>query len=303
MVTGERMHVANRARQTSAAAKAVAALPAPLLSSRCRNWNGIAVELHHFRGVDHVVPVREHIIGVHVAGSVNLRQSRGRRSCVKHVRAGDVTITPFGEPKRFQHSGENVVILLKLAPAFVQEVAGDEYALDPARFELREDFGTPNPQLVAIGKQLLAGLEPEGAIGRMQVESLTIQLALHLLRHHCTASVLDRKPVSNLSPRKLQRALDYIDTNLRDDISLADLAQVLAMSTGHFAHAFRQTTGLPPHRFVLVRRVDRAKSLLRETDLPITEIAHRVGCASHSHLSVTFHRETGLTPRDYRNQS
>ena len=296
------MHVANRVRQTPTASRAATVLPAPLLSSRYRNWNGIAVELHHFRGVDALVPMREHVVGVHVAGSVNLRQSRGRRTRVQHVRAGDITLTPSGEPKHFHHAGENVVILLKLAPPFVQQVAGDEYALDPARFELRENFGTPDPELVTIGKQLLAGLEPEEEVGSMQVETLTIRLVLHLLRHYCTAPLSDRKPIPNLSPRRLQRVLEYIDANLRDGISLADLGQVLAMSPGHFAHAFRQTTGLPPYRFVLERRIERAKSLLRDTDMAITEIAQQIGCASHSHLSVMFHRETGLTPRSFRSQ-
>jgi AraC family transcriptional regulator len=296
------MLAATRARHSQAAANA-AALPAPLLSSRRRNWHGIAVELHHFRGVDALVPMREHVVGVHLSGSVNLLQARGRRTCVKHVRAGDVTITPFGEPKRFQHAGENVVLLLKLAPVFVQEVAGEEYALDPTRFELRENFGAPDPELVTIGKQLLAGLELEGAPGRLHIDSLATHLAVHLLRHHCTTALSERKAASYLSQRKLQRVLDYIDANLRDDMALADLAKLVAMSPGHFAHLFRHTTGLPPHRFVLERRIERAKALLRDTDLPITEIAQQVGCASHSHLSVMFHRDTGLTPSDYRRQA
>ena len=297
------MLAATRARHSQAAAKAAPALPAPLLSSQSRNWHGIAVELHHFRGVDALVPMREHVIGVHVAGSVNLLQARGRRTCIKHVRAGDVTITPFGEPKRFQHAGENVVILLKIAPAFVQDVAGDVYALDPTRFELRENFGGPDPDLVSIGKQLLAGLELEGMPSRMQIDSLATHLAVHLLRHHCTTAMSERRAASDLPPRKLQRVLDYVEANLRDDMALADLAKLVAMSPGHFAHLFRQTTGLPPHRYVLERRVERAKALLRDTDLPITEIAQLVGCASHSHLSVMFHRDTGLTPSDYRRQA
>jgi AraC family transcriptional regulator len=295
------MVAANRALDGRTFSENTGGLPVPLLSSRSRGWNGLLVELHHFHGVDAVVPVHEHIVGVHVAGAVNLLQSRNGRTSVKHVRAGDVTITPCGEPKRFQHAGENVVILLKLAPALLQGLAGDEGAIDPSRFELQENFGTRDPRLVALGKQILAGLESEGAVGRIHVESLTVQLATHLLRHYCTAPLSPQKPVPKLSQRKLQRALEYIDSHLREDILLADIAKTLAMSPGHFAHAFRQTTGLPPHRFVLERRIERAKSLLRETDLPITEIAHRIGCASHSHFSVLFHRATGQTPRDYRN--
>ena len=292
----------NCAPKSPISAENTNALATPLLSSRSRGWNGIVVELHHFRHVDAVVPVQEHVVGVHIAGAVNLLQSRNGRTTVKHVRAGDVTITPCGEPKRFQHAGENIVILLKLAPALLQGVAGDEYAYDPSQFEIRENFGAPDPRLVSLGKQLLAGLELEGTVGQMHVESLTIQVATHLLRHYCTTQQSRQKHIPKLSQRKLQRALEYIDSNLREDISLADVAEMLSISRGHFAHAFRQTTGLPPHRFVLARRIERAKSLLRETDLPITEIAHRIGCASHSHFSVLFHRATGQTPRDYRNQ-
>jgi AraC family transcriptional regulator len=282
---------------------ASSALPhAPLLSSASRHWDGIVVELHHFDTVDVVVPVREHLVGVHVTGAVTLLQARNGKASVRHLRAGDVTVTPVGEPKRFQHTGENVVLILRLAPDFVQQVAGDEYALNPTRFELQESLGARDPELVAIGNRLLAGLGTEGTPTRMLVESLTVELSIHLLRQYGSAPLSERRPVSRLSPRKLQRVVEYIDANLREDMALDDLAGLHAMSRSHFAHLFRTTTGLPPHRFVLERRIERAKALLRETDLPITEIAAQVGCASHSHLSVLFHREAGITPRDYRQQ-
>jgi AraC family transcriptional regulator len=297
------MIAADRAPKAAFSATGASPLPSPLLSSSSRGWNGIVVELHHFRGVDAVVPIFDHVVGVHVAGSVNLLQSRNGRSTVKHVRAGDVTVTPSGEPKRFQHSGENIVILLKVAPALLERVACEECIGDCPRFELRENFGTADPRLVELGKGILASLESEGSIGSSRAESLAMDVATHLLRHYCTASLPALKPVPQLSQRKLQRALEYIDNNLREDVSIADVAQMLSISPGHFAHAFRQTTGLSPHRFLLERRLEHAKALLRDTDLPITEIAHRIGCASHSHFSVLFRRATGQTPRDYRNQS
>jgi len=280
-----------------------AAVPRPLLSSRSRGWNGIVVELMHFHTVDVVVEVRDHVIGIHFAGAVNLLQQRNGRSSTRLVRPGDVTITPAGEPKRFQHGGDNMVILLKLAPWYVQTVAGDECSIDPARVELQENFCTPDPELVHLGKAMLCGLEPEGLAGRLYVDALATQLTLHLLKHYSTAIVQDERPVAKLSRHKLLRAIDYIDANLSSDLALRDIAQALAMSPGHFAHAFRQATGLPPHRYVLARRVERAKSLLRDTDLSINEIAGRIGCASHSHFSVMFHRMTGRTPRDFRRET
>ncbi|MEO9163333.1 MAG: helix-turn-helix transcriptional regulator [Casimicrobiaceae bacterium] len=83
-------------------------------------------------------------------------------------------------------------------------------------------------------------------------------------------------------------------------MTLAAIAEVVALSPGHFAHAFREATGIAPHRYVLERRVERAKELLRQSDMPITEIADRIGCSSHSHFSVLFHRITGVTPRKFR---
>lgn len=277
-------------------------MPRPLLSSRARGWNGIVVELQHFRRVDVVVEVPEHVLGLHIVGSVNLLQQRSGRTVTRLVRPGDVTITPAGAPKRFQHGGDIMVILVKLEPWFVQHVAGDECAIDPTRFEIQENPGATDPQIADIGQRLLAGLESEGLTSRLCIDSLATHLTLHLLEHYSTAIVPDERPAAKLSRHKLLRAIEYIEENLRDDLSLPEIAQVLAMSPGHFAHAFRETTGLPPHRYVLERRVERAKSLLRGTNLPIIEIAGRIGCASHSHFSVMFHRMTGQAPRDYRNQ-
>jgi AraC family transcriptional regulator len=278
-------------------------MPRPLLSSRSRGWNGIVVELMHFHAVDAVVDMRDHVIGVHFAGAVNLLQQRNGRPVTRLVRPGDVTITPAGEPKRFQHGGDNMVILLKLAPSYVQTVAGDEYAVDPTRFELQEVFCAPDPELVHLGTAMLRGLEQERMASSLYIDSLATRLTLHLMRHYSTANVHDERPVAKLPQHKLQRAIEYIDANLRSDLALRDIAHVLAMSPGHFAHAFREATGLSPHRYVLARRVERAKSLLCNTDLSIIDIAERIGCASHSHFTVMFHRMTGQTPRDYRREA
>ena len=124
-------------------------------------------------------------------------------------------------------------------------------------------------------------------------------MSIHLLRHY-TMAVVAEWPKARLSPHKLRRAIRYIDDNLSRQLTLAALAKAVALSPGHFAHAFREATGVAPHRYVLERRVERAKALLRQSDLPITEIADRIGCSSHSHFSVLFHRATGLTPRQYR---
>jgi len=271
----------------------------PLLSSEARGWRDFRVDLHHFCGADHVHPMREHIIGVHLAGAVNLQQSRGGRTLVRRVRPGDVTVTPAGEPKRFAHTGDNVVVLLRFAPSFVAAIAGEELGVDADRIEIVECPGAADPRLAELGARMVSVLGHDGDAARIRAEALACAIATHVVRRYASAPVPARVPPT-LGRRRLARSLEYIDAHLHEDLRLASIAGELAMSPGHFAHAFRAATGMPPHRYLLARRIEHAQRLLRETSLSITEIAHRVGCASPSHFSVLFHRSTGQTPRDYR---
>lgn len=100
--------------------------------------------------------------------------------------------------------------------------------------------------------------------------------------------------------QNLQQALAFIDSHLDGDLTLPHLAETLDISPHHFAHVFRRAVGIAPHKYVIRRRVERAKELLETTDLPIVQVALSVGCANQSHFSAMFHRVTGLTPHCYR---
>jgi AraC family transcriptional regulator len=278
-------------------------LPEPLLSSRSRRWNGIVVELRRGRDIDVVLPYRDHVIAVVLAGGANLHQCRNGQSSHRTLRSGDVIVTPAGEPKRWQHTGDAVAIALRLAPTYLEKVAAEEHAPQVGQAQLDDNFGTRDPYVEEIAIRLLKALEAESAATRIYIESLTLQLAVHLLRHHSLHSISDPVPEqrsATLSQRKLRRAVEYVEAHLGDDLTLTNIAAALAMSSSHFAHAFRQTVGMPPHRYVLQRRIERAKSLLRDSDSPIAEIAQRIGCSSPSSFSFLFHRTTGVTPRNYR---
>jgi AraC family transcriptional regulator len=95
--------------------------------------------------------------------------------------------------------------------------------------------------------------------------------------------------------------LDYIEENLAQPIALRQLGELAGISTRHFERAFRQATGVPPHAYVVRKRVARAQNLLLgEPGLTIDEIAVRAGFSSSSHLSSTFRRQTGYSPTAFR---
>ena len=101
---------------------------------------------------------------------------------------------------------------------------------------------------------------------------------------------------------KLRCALAYVETHLAGDLRVQELARAVGMSTFHFAHAFRQAAGMPPHRYVMDRRIARGKSLLRGTVLTLDEIAQRVGYSSQSHFSTAFRKTVGIAPSAFRRQ-
>ena len=96
--------------------------------------------------------------------------------------------------------------------------------------------------------------------------------------------------------RRLLRAKDRMDAASHEEWPVRRLAQVSGVSEAHFARSFKQAFGVPPHRYLLTRRVERAKTLLRDTDMPITEIAFQTGWESLGTFGRTFRDITGESP-------
>ena len=103
--------------------------------------------------------------------------------------------------------------------------------------------------------------------------------------------------------RRLLRAKDRMDAASHEEWPVHRLAGVSGVSEAHFARSFKQAFGLPPHRYLLTRRVERAKTLLRDTDLPIIEIAFQTGWASLGTFGRTFRDITGDSPSEHRERS
>lgn len=290
-----------RPRRAPAATRVLAgAMPQPLLSSRSRSWAGIDVELHRFHDLDVVVQAPDHVIAVHMAGAVTVHREHAAGVRSRTMTPGDVTITPVGPPVRWRQAGQSLVLLVRLSPQHIRAVAGDDWPAGADRFDIHPVFSARDAQIEHLGHRLLAGLELEGADSRLHVDTLACELALKLLRDYTAVAASPPWTKARLSAHKLRRTLAFIDDNLRGELTLAAIADAVALSPGHFAHAFRNATGVTPHRYVVERRVERAKALLRTSDLALTEIAAMVGCASHSHFSVLFHRVAGMTPREFR---
>jgi AraC-like DNA-binding protein len=108
--------------------------------------------------------------------------------------------------------------------------------------------------------------------------------------------------IGALPESRLRRVAAHIDSNLHRELRLADLGAVVHMSPYHFARLFKRATGLPPHRFILQRRIVVAAALLADSTRSVRSVARTVGFTTASHFATTFRRVTGVTPTAYRHR-
>jgi len=154
-----------------------------------------------------------------------------------------------------------------------------------------------------IAQVLQAAVDTEGEAGQLYAEALADALAVHFLRRYAAAQPARREVTGRITPYKLRHTLAYIQAHLEQKICLETLAAVAQMSPTHFAHMFKHATGLAPHQYVSLCRIEHAKQLLAETDLPLIEIGSRVGCTDSSHFSALFRRHVAMPPNAYRHST
>ncbi|WP_230474774.1 helix-turn-helix domain-containing protein [Dyella monticola] len=132
--------------------------------------------------------------------------------------------------------------------------------------------------------------------GRLFADSLASALATRLLVLQAKKKVSDAKPGRALPAWRLHHVIEYIDAHLDQDLSLAELAGVAGFSRSHFQPLFKQAVGMPVHRFVLERRVERARLRLLEGGRSVMEIALEAGFAHPSHMARCMRRILGVSP-------
>lgn len=132
---------------------------------------------------------------------------------------------------------------------------------------------------------------------------LTSSLAHEMLSHTLLSQVGMREGLrlkGGLAAHQRRQLVEHIDQQLAEPISLGQLAGLCALSEYHFARMFRESFGLPPHQYLLARRLARARELLRGGSLPLGEIALACGFSSASHFTNRFRQAMGATPGEYR---
>jgi AraC family transcriptional regulator len=269
-----------------------------VLWSSGTTWPGISAEAYHleevetppFERVDHSV-----VINLSTPAFVELKID-GQCDARKRV-PGDLAILPASAVRQVRSRDPHEVLVVTVSPEVIAQTGlaaagGKPIELIPRAYHR-------DAQLEHICLALKAEAESHYVSGPLYGESLALAVCVHLLKQTLGKdSSMPKK--GGIAPRALRRVIDYIESNLDSPLRMASLAEISGLSQYRFAHNFKSATGVPPYQYVLRTRLDRAKQMLRQTNLSVLDIAYAVGCQSISRFNALFRRELGTTPTNYR---
>jgi AraC family transcriptional regulator len=137
-------------------------------------------------------------------------------------------------------------------------------------------------------------------VSQICVDHVASALQAYLRRNSNVITFAPPVARGGLAPWQLRRAKEIMSTRLDEAVPLAELAQACNLSPGHFARAFKQATGQPPHRWLLEQRIEKSKELLADSAMSLAEIAIACGFADQSHFTRVFTRTTRSSPGAWR---
>ncbi|QUS38068.1 AraC family transcriptional regulator [Tardiphaga alba] len=242
---------------------------------------------------------RGYLIGMSLANSHRRRIFHATHATSHDFDEGSVYLRDLAVPYRADLAGSFDFLLMEISRPFLIAFA-EEHGL-PAGAEFMCVTGTKDPVLSNLLQATLPTFQESASNDLLFLDQLGLTIGAHLFERYAAASMTPIRQVrSPLSKAQLAIATEMLSQGLGDKVTLSDVAAACGLSRGYFIHAFRKTTGLPPHRWVLSHRIERARELILSSDLSLAQIAAVCGFADQSHFTRVFSRSVGTSPGNWR---
>jgi AraC family transcriptional regulator len=226
-----------------------------------------------------------------------------RAAPVTSLRSGDTTLYDLKRNPQFNINKACHCVHFYYPRAALDLIADNAEARRFEELRYRPGVGVDDPIMRALVASLLPAFENPRQASRVFVEHVTMAVGIHAATTYGGMQPLMRVLRGGLAPWQRKRAEEALAANLDGDVSLTNLAHDCGMSVSHFARGFRRSTGISPHQWLLKHRVDRAKSLLRDRTISLSEVALSCGFADQSHFTRVFTRQTGTSPGQWRREN
>jgi AraC family transcriptional regulator len=273
------------------------------------DWTGLPLRWEHFQGSGsaEALHVHEDTVLVWSGGRADValysRHDFSRHAFTRHAftrQSGTIDLIPTGAVLEcVEWCGQPSSCLSALIPrAWARELLGD----DAPSFapEVGPRFGLVDAHVVDLVRRLETQALTGQPLGSAYTKALSLTLVSYLRQRYGRSAESAAARGATLSARQRARLIEFVEQNLTGSIALLDLAEIAGYTPDHFSRLFKRCFGQSPYQYVLARRVERAKAMLRDRGESIAEIASACGFSTQAHLCSAFKRRTGSTPGSYR---
>lgn len=273
--------------------------PDLIISSDVTGWDNIS--LTHYSqaaGSLHLHCSLHHEICINCGKPVVVEQVIDGRSQIIHSVPNQLGLYPANISQSFAWNSQAEFLILYLKPSLLTQLNEEAWGKDKIELipQLTEFF---DPLIVHMGLALKTAIKNDALGSRLYADSMANALGIHILSRYSTQKSHVKHYKGGLSKQQLKQVLDYMNEHVDRNLSLAELAAIVCLSSYHFAHLFKQSMGIPPHQYHIHCRIQRAKELLRKGDMAIKDIAQVVGFSSQGHFTYHFKRLSGITPKNF----
>jgi AraC family transcriptional regulator len=223
----------------------------------------------------------------------------GRHHLVPPMKRRDTAFVDLNL-KHISYAPPSDLLLFHMPREAFDAIADEQSVRRIESFRVQSPMPLDDHVFRALTPLLQAALEHPEQANYLFTDYIAMALLTHVARTQCGMGMEQRVRRGGLAPWQERRAKELLIAQLNGEVTLETLALECGLSRSHFARAFKKTTGLPPHRWLLDRRVERARELLLNSALPIADIADLCGFADQSHFTRVFTNALGVSPGEWR---
>jgi AraC-like DNA-binding protein len=221
---------------------------------------------------------------------------------IRDVAAGEVLFHDLRRDPRLLLDQPYHALHVHIPRAAFEAIAAECNAVPIGDLDYTPGVGLVDPTIAGLGASILANARDGAVHNRLFVDHLILAVATHVATRYGGMVAMSRSARGGLAPWQTRRAKEILAANLDGAVPLTEVARQCGLSVGHFSRSFRRSFGTTPHQWLVQRRLDAAKDLIRSCRMPLSNVALSCGFADQSHLTRVFTREVGASPAAWRRE-